>query len=224
MALPFNISTEFSYLTIQSVEFYHLLLLGYGMAAVNLFLITMILHVGGQIDILCEWLTNAFSRNIKHLSEEISMQSIITKHQQIILFAKKIENLYTYIALVILVSETLIICCAGFIIVTSLDAPDTAAILVKSVFFYMAMNLETFIYCFAGEYLSAKSKLIEIAAYDSVWYDCPATKSRNILFVILRSQKTLTITSGKIMILSLERFASVIKASASYISVLLAMY
>ncbi|XP_020289082.1 odorant receptor 13a-like [Pseudomyrmex gracilis] len=221
---PFNISTEVSYVIIQSVEFYHLLLLGYGMAIVNLFLITLILHVGGQIDILCEWLTNAFSANVIHLSKGITIRSIITKHQQIILFAKKIENLYTYIALVILLSETLIICCLGFIIVTSLGAPDAAAILIKSVLFYLSMNLEAFIYCFAGEYLSEKSKMIGHAAYDSVWYDCPTTEKRIILFVMLRSQKTLTITSGRIMVLSLERFTSVIKASASYISVLLAMY
>ncbi|XP_020289116.1 uncharacterized protein LOC109857342 [Pseudomyrmex gracilis] len=224
MALPFNISTESLYFTIQSVQFYHLLVLGYGMTIVNSFLVTLILHVGGQIDILCDWLTNVFSRNITHSSKEITMRSIIRKHQQIILFAKKIENLYMYIALTMLLSDTLIICCVGFIIVTSLDAPDAATILVKSGLFYITINLEAFIYCFAGEYLRAKSKMIGHAAYDSVWYDCPTTESRNILFVIVRSQKTLTITSGRMMDLSLERFTSVIKASASYISVLLAMY
>ncbi|XP_020289085.1 putative odorant receptor 92a [Pseudomyrmex gracilis] len=223
MAFPFNISTESIYLTVQSVQFYHLLLVGCGITIVNSLLVTLILHVGGQIDILCEWLTNAFSRNVRS-SEEITMRSIITKHRQIILFAENIDNLYTYIALMMLLSDTLIICCLGFIIVTSLDAPDAAAILVKSVLFYITMNLEAFIYCFAGEYLTAKSKMIGHAAYDSVWYNCPITESRIILFIILRSQKTLTITSGRIMDLSLERFTSVIKASASYISVLLAMY
>ncbi|XP_020289080.1 putative odorant receptor 92a [Pseudomyrmex gracilis] len=224
MALPFNISTEVKYVIIQSVEFYHLLSLSYGMAIVNLFLITLILHVGGQIDILCEWLTNAFSRNVPRSSKKITMRSIITKHQQIILFAENVENLYTYIALMLIVSDTLIICCLGFVIAISLDAPDVATILVKSILFYIAMNLEAFIYCFAGEYLSEKSKMIGHAAYNSVWYDCPTTEKRIILFVIIRSQKTLTITSGRIMVLSLERFTSVIKASASYISVLLAMY
>ncbi|XP_020289102.1 odorant receptor 13a-like [Pseudomyrmex gracilis] len=224
MEFPFNISTESIYLTVQSVQLYHLLLIGYCVAIVNLFLVILILHVGGQIDILCEWLTNAFSRHLTHLSEEITMRTIITKHQQIILFAENIENLYTYIALMILLSDTFIICCLGFIIVISLDAPNAAAILVKSVLFYITVNVEAFIYCVAGEYLSAKSKMIGHAAYHSVWYDYPTTESRIIVFVILRSQRTLTITSGKVMDLSLERFTSVIKASVSYLSVLLAMY
>ncbi|XP_014480042.1 PREDICTED: uncharacterized protein LOC106747210 [Dinoponera quadriceps] len=106
----------------------------------------------------------------------------------------------------------------------SLDEPNAAAILVKCFMFYVTMNLDVFIYCYAGEYLSAKSKLIGDAAYNSLWYNVAAKDSEMMVFVILRSQKRLTITCGKIMELSLERFTSVVKASASYMSVLMAMY
>jgi len=54
-----------------------------------------------------------------------------------------------------------------------------------------------------------QSKMIGNAAYDSLWYDFPAKESRTVLFLIVRSQKRLTITSGKIVDLSLERFTSV---------------
>lgn len=43
---------------------------------------------------------------------------------------------------------------------------------------------------------------------DSLWYDVTNEKSRIVLFIILRSQKWLTITIGKIMDFSLERFAN----------------
>ncbi len=105
----------------------------------------------------------------------------------------------------------------------------------KSILFYVAMNLEAFIYCFCGEYLSAKvstyrkinsfinsqlsqkylvfflfqSKMIGSAIYDSLWYNVSAKETQNVLFLIVRSQKRLTITSGKIVDLSLERFTSV---------------
>ncbi|CAL1674360.1 unnamed protein product [Lasius platythorax] len=224
MALPFNISTNSIYLAVQGVQFYHLFFVGCGITIINSLLVTLILHVSGQIDILRERLMKAFSKNATDSTEEISMQSLITKHQQIIVFSESIENLYTYIAFMMLLSDTLIICCLGYVIVTSLNAPNAAAILVKSVLFYITMNLEAFIYCLSGEYLSAKSKMIGNAAYDSLWYDFPAKESRIILFVIIRSQKRLTITSAKIMDLCLERFTSVVKASASYLSLLLAMY
>ncbi|KAF3054419.1 Odorant receptor 112 [Nylanderia fulva] len=223
MAFPFNISTNSIYVAIQSVQFYHLFLVACGITTINSLLVTLVLHVSGQIDILRERLMKAFSKNETDLTDEITIQTLIIKHQRIIVFSESIENLYTYIAFMMLLSDTLIICCIGYIIATSLDDPNAAAILVKSVLFYITINLEAFIYCLSGEYLSAKSKMIGNAAYDSLWYDFPAKESQIILFIILRSQKRLTITSGKIMDLSLERFTSVIKASASYLSLLLAM-
>ncbi|XP_032669889.1 odorant receptor 4-like [Odontomachus brunneus] len=232
MDFPFNISTNSIYIGITVVQFVHLMLVACGITVINSLLVTLILHDCGQIDMLCEWLTKLFSRDASLSTNEttsqstgkITMRSIIAKHQRIIKFSDNVEDVYTYIALMILLSDTLITCCLGFIIVTSIGTPNGGAILVKSVLFYITMNFEVFIYCFAGEYLSAKSKKIGNAAYDSLWYNTSIKNSRTILFVILRAQKRLTITSGKIVDLSLERFTSVVKASASYISVLLAMY
>ncbi|XP_025073100.1 odorant receptor 22c-like [Pogonomyrmex barbatus] len=224
MELPFEIKSTSVHIVVLITQFVHQTSAASMVGVINSLLLTSIIHICGQIDILREWLANIFSKKMAGSMDEITMRSLIIKHQRIIIFAENIENLYTYIALMMLLSDTLIICCLGFIIVTSLDTPNAAAILVKSVLFYITINLEAFIYCFSGEYLSAKSKMIGNAAYDSLWYNFPAKQSRIVLFLIVRSQKRLTITSGKIVDLSLEQFTSVIKASLSYISVLLAMY
>ncbi|XP_071568978.1 odorant receptor 13a-like [Temnothorax nylanderi] len=224
MELPFNISTNFIYTTVQSVQFCYLLfIVACGITTINSLLVTLIIHVCGQIDILRESLTK-ISKCSADSMDEITLRSLIIKHQRIIIFAENIETLFTYIAFMMLLSDTLIICCLGYIIVTSLNSPNVAAILVKTLIYYISMNAEAFIYCFCGEHLSAKSKMIGSAAYDSLWYDFSAKESRTILFLIVRSQKRLILTSGKILDLSLERFTSVVKASLSYISVLLAMY
>jgi len=55
----------------------------------------------------------------------------------------------------------------------------------------------------------SQSKEIGVAAYNCKWYDLKSTESRILLFVILRSQKQLTLTAGKMMDLSLEAFTSV---------------
>ncbi|XP_024871224.1 uncharacterized protein LOC112454203 isoform X2 [Temnothorax curvispinosus] len=185
MELPFNISTNFIYTTVQSVQYYYLLFIACGHGTINSLLVTLIIHVCGQIDILRESLTKISKCSVDSM-DEITLRSLIIKHQRIVIFAENIENLFTYIAFIMLLSDTTIICCLGFIIVTS--------------------------------------KMIGSAAYDSLWYDFTIEESRTMLFLIVRSQKRLTITSGKILDLSLERFTSVVKASLSYISVLLAMY
>ncbi|KAL0134017.1 hypothetical protein PUN28_001131 [Cardiocondyla obscurior] len=84
--------------------------------------------------------------------------------------------------------------------------------------------MEAFIFCFVGEYLSSKSQKIGDAAYESLWYQLNPNQNRDILIMIIRSQKHLTLTVGKVMDLSLKQFASIVKVSASYVSVLHAMY
>ncbi|KAI4495922.1 hypothetical protein M0802_008137 [Mischocyttarus mexicanus] len=112
----------------------------------------------------------------------------------------------------------------GLIVALSFDSDQGLVILAKTLPYYTVVNLEAFVLCFAGEYLTSKGKAIGEAAYTSTWYELKPNESRYFLLLILRSQKRLTITVGKFMDLSLEGFASILKASASYVSVLYAMY
>ncbi|KAL2731699.1 odorant receptor 63a-like isoform X2 [Vespula maculifrons] len=112
----------------------------------------------------------------------------------------------------------------GLIVTLSFDSDQGTVILAKTLPYYTVVNLEAFVLCFAGEYLTSKGKAIGEAAYTCTWYELRPNESRYFLLLILRSQKRLTITIGKFMDLSLECFASILKASASYVSVLYAMY
>ncbi|XP_018302560.1 odorant receptor 22c-like [Mycetomoellerius zeteki] len=223
MDLPFDANKKFIYESVIIVQFLYLLLCSDAIGLLNALLINLILHIGGQIDILCESLMTIFPKKEKDNLNYFTVKKIIKKHQKIVTFSEHIEDLYSYIAMVLFVSDTLIICCLGFTIVASIGGPDVLQNITRTLLFYLVMNMEAFIFCFAGEYLSAKSKSIGDAAYASHWYESGSRTNRIILFLIMRSQNQLTITIGKIMNLSLERFTSIIKASISYISVLLAM-
>ncbi|CAL1674356.1 unnamed protein product [Lasius platythorax] len=223
MDLPFDLNRKYVYELIIIIQFVHLLLCSCASGLLNALLINLILHVGGQINILCEWLMEIFPLKEKRDLSLFMIKKIIKKHQQIIIFSEHIEDLYSNIALMLFVSDTLIICCLGFVMVASVGTPDAVKMIIRTLLFYFVVNLEAFTFCFAGEYLSTKSNSIGDAAYNSFWYESNSKDSRTIFFIIMRSQKQLTITIGKIRNLSLEQFSSVIKASASYISVLLAM-
>ncbi|XP_077261498.1 odorant receptor 4-like [Temnothorax americanus] len=224
MDLPFNVNRRFVYETVITVQFFHLLLSANAVGLLNAFLITLILHISGQIDILRKSLIEIFPKEKKLSPSHFMINRIIKKHQKIITFSQHIEDLYSYISMVLFVSDTLLICCLGFTMVTSIGRPDAFNSIIKTVLFYFLMNSEAFIFCFAGEYLSTKSKSIGDAAYNSTWYELDSRDSRIILLLIMRSQNQLTITIGKIMNLSLEQFSNIIKTSASYLSILLAMY
>ncbi|XP_071643180.1 odorant receptor 4-like isoform X1 [Temnothorax longispinosus] len=223
MDLPFDVNRRFVYEFVIIVQFFHMLICANSMGLINALLINLILHISGQIDILRKSVLELFPKENKCSTNRSMVKRVITKHQNVITFSEHIEDLYSYISMVLFVSDTLLICCLGFTMVTSIGQPDASESIIRNFLFYLAVNIEVFIFCFAGEYLSAKSKSIGDAAYDSLWYESDFRDGRSVLLLIMRSQNQLTITIGNIANLSLEQFSSILKASASYISVLLAM-
>ncbi|XP_014480074.1 PREDICTED: odorant receptor 4-like [Dinoponera quadriceps] len=219
---PFNIQMQSTYKFVLTAELIQLIMSSWGMGVINALLLVLTLHIGAQIDILCCWLTELMSVQGANNRNNM-MRKIIQKHQKIIYFTDNIENLYTFIALLQFVSNVLMICLLGFLIITALDNPNAMEKIVRSLSYYSVTNLEAFIFCYAGEYLINKSKAIGNAAYDTSWYNMEPEQSRIILFIILRSQKQLTLTIGKMMNLSLQQFANIMNSAGSYISVLLAM-
>ncbi|XP_032669856.1 odorant receptor 4-like isoform X2 [Odontomachus brunneus] len=222
--IPFNVNTQLTYRSILIVEFLFVIMCAWAAGVTNALLLSLTLHVAGQMDILRKCFTQLVPRaNEDKYQSIVTLNQIIKKHQKIINFSKSIENLYTQIAFLQFASNMIMICSLGFLIVTAIGSPNAVEQIMRSLLFYTITNLEAFIFCFAGEYLSNKSKLIGIAAYNTEWYDLKPKDGRILLFIILRSQKQLTLTAGKITELSLQSFASIMNASGTYLSVLLAM-
>ncbi|XP_053989970.1 uncharacterized protein LOC128882397 isoform X5 [Hylaeus volcanicus] len=99
-----------------------------------------------------------------------------------------------------------------------------SVVIMKCFPYYVAVNCEAFILCYTGQYLSEKSDDITEVVYDSLWYELNPREARIILLVIMRSQKQLKLTVAQFTTLSLQAFANMLKASASYVSLLLAVY
>ncbi|XP_026823983.1 odorant receptor 13a isoform X2 [Ooceraea biroi] len=157
MNFPFHSDTQLIYAIMLIAQFLYLLLCSIGVSTLNALLIVLILHLAGQIDILRRWLTEIlFSEENGYKPSAVMIKKIIEKHQNIINFSEDIENLYSRIALILFVSDTLIICFVGFVLVTSIGASNSFFTILKILAFYFVMNFEAFVYCFAGEYLSSK--------------------------------------------------------------------
>ncbi|KAH0956772.1 OrV12 [Eciton burchellii] len=223
MELPFESNASPVYEVVMVTQFFHQLAAATIVGVLNALIVSLILHVGGQIDIMCRGLVEISSGNSAFDLPTTSIKTLIHRHQRIIALSTDIETLFSYIALMQFLWNTSVICCLGFLIVFSINDTQGSTMLIKSLFFYVVITLEAFIFCYAGEYLSAKSRMIGDAAYEAKWYNSSPMQSRFLLLLILRSQRKLTITIGKFMDLSLERFTTIIKASASYVSVLHAM-
>ncbi|KAL0133979.1 hypothetical protein PUN28_001119 [Cardiocondyla obscurior] len=176
---------------------------------INALLATLVIHVGGQVDIMRQAIMEVHSTNDLTISLNV-FRDLVRRHRKIIALSNDIESLFSTISLLQLLWNTLIICCTGFMIILALSSSKAAmAILMKSMFLYIAKTLEVFVFCYAGEFLSSKSKSISDVVYESLWYDMVPSDRRILLFIMVRSQKRLTITAGKVFDLTLEGFMSV---------------
>ncbi|XP_015440204.1 PREDICTED: odorant receptor 13a-like [Dufourea novaeangliae] len=223
MELPLASYERPAYQYVMIAQFVQLMFVATAIGTIDAFMITLILHVGGQVEMMHQALAAVCSKNKEQCLPKSTVKRLVNRHQKILNFTKYIENLFSYIALMQILCNTISICCIGFLMVVSFDTDQNLRNVIKILFFYIAIVLEAFIFCFAGEYLSSKSTSINSAAYNSLWYLWKPNESRTMLLFMIRSQKRSTITAGNVMELSLEGFATIMKASASYMSVLLAM-
>lgn len=83
----------------------------------KLFRVLQILHVSGQIDTMRQDIIEISNSNYDTGTFFTVVRSLIYKHQKIIALSENIENLYSYIALMQLLWNTLVICCTGFVII-----------------------------------------------------------------------------------------------------------
>lgn len=91
------------------------------------FIHLQILHVGGQVDIIRQAIREVHRNSNDELSTSLTIiDDLIHRHRKIITLSDDIENLFSSIALIQLLWNTLIICFAGFlfIFVSEIDCFD----------------------------------------------------------------------------------------------------
>ncbi|CAK9818436.1 Odorant receptor 85b [Anthophora plagiata] len=224
MELPFEATMSPLYETILIIQFIFQALVVYGSATSMVLIAVLILHVGSQIDLFCQNVTEISDNTKLKESRELAIKDVIIRHQRIIQLCKNIETIFTYISLYQFLSNTMIICFLGFILAISLQTEQATALIIKCFPYYIVINCEAFILCYTGEYLTSKSECINESVYNFLWYKLNIQEARIVLLIILRSQKELILTAGKFVNLSLAAYANMLKASVSYVSVLHAMY
>ncbi|XP_032669900.1 odorant receptor 13a-like [Odontomachus brunneus] len=221
LLLPFDAEQSPVYELIVLVLYLHSMSMIYIDNLLTSLILSLVFHASGQIEIMCQELKASSEKIPPYGSLAYTTRMLIQNHNKLILFSKNIDKLFSYIALMQVFGNTIIICFLGLVVMISHTI--TVIDLLKIFFAYFGITMELFVYCFVGEHLGHKSKLLGDAGYDSLWYNMSSSHSKNILLIIIRSQKQLTITAGGMANLSFEAFTSIMKASASYMSVLNAM-
>ncbi|XP_066598340.1 odorant receptor 82a-like [Prorops nasuta] len=222
-SFPFDKNKSPYYEFIIVFQIFNTILVSAISASTFCLILVLVLHVGGQIEIINEELMNISSSESKQDITGI-ISRIIEKHQKAIYLSKKIESLFSNIAMLQFIINTLAICISCFIIIITITTDFTFITLMKFAMYYVVSNLEVLVLCYAGEYLSNKSLTVVDAIYNSCWYNLNRSDNQLLLLMTLRAQHQFVITAAKFITLSLQCFSKITRTSASYLSLLLAIY
>ncbi|XP_050445050.1 odorant receptor 43a-like [Cataglyphis hispanica] len=184
------------------------------------FLGLLVFHICAQMEILRNRLLNI--NGFKNFNVGLSMS--VRNHIRLIRSVDIIDKTFNLMLLALLVYFGILFCLQGFLIISMID--DGGNVSFVRICWLVSVLINTFVhmcvYCVVGEILIEKCEGICYAAYEYAWYTLKPNEARSLMLIMIRAERPLYITAGKIFPMTLSLFCSLIKTSAGYISVLLA--
>ncbi|XP_014605632.1 PREDICTED: uncharacterized protein LOC106787618 [Polistes canadensis] len=174
------------------------------------------MYLCGQFEVLKMNFANLKCKNNRSNQK---FDTLVRRHCHLIRLADNLEEAFNMIILIQLLMSALLLCVEGFQMLVSLDENDTIAA-AKHAVLIVTLLVQLFIYSYAGDMLESKTAEIVLGVYDSSWYTFDTSSIKNLAFVMFYGRIPRQVTAGKFVSMNLLTFKEIIKASASYFSVL----
>ncbi|XP_071626206.1 odorant receptor 13a-like isoform X2 [Temnothorax longispinosus] len=189
--------------------------------SIDIFLVLIILHTCGQLEIFrCRLVSLVVCKNFNKV-----LNNIIATHVRLIRFAENIDNMYSLMMLIMILYFGIVFCLNGFLLTVFLINKKTDKVAVTEMYyttiFLISLLMNTFLYCGAGELITEQSNSVHRALCDLEWYKLESRKARNLILLMIRTNHPFRVTAGKVIPLTLATFCSLLKTSSGYISFLL---
>ncbi|PSN35479.1 Odorant receptor 50d [Blattella germanica] len=214
--------------------------------------LTLIICLTGQFELLCDALRNMLTNvnyRLQHNSDkgstkwkskeleedasysdeptdlflaeaEIYLKECIKHHQSLIEFAEKFDNVWKTTFFVQFLTASFLVCFLGF---QAMLMPFGLN-LIKMLIFIFVELFELGVACKFGSDLMTQSEDVYRAVYDSDWYNQSTRFKQSARMLIMRAQKPVRLTAGRLGILSQPLFAAILRSSYSYLALLRQMH
>ncbi|CAD6213520.1 GSCOCT00004112001.3-RA-CDS [Cotesia congregata] len=166
--------------------------------------------IGGRLKNLTSG-TKAKDNSLKSLVVCIKM------HKDILKFSELLEENYTNYFFLLLGNIVLGLTVTGFqLTVLATDIGDK----IKCIWYGTGQVIHLFVLSYFGQKLINCSEYINESICESKWYNYSQKTKLLIILVLMRGKIITTLSAGKIYIMSIENFSSVMKSSMSFFTVL----
>ncbi|KYN19770.1 Putative odorant receptor 22c [Trachymyrmex cornetzi] len=209
----------FTYCAVEVLQFVQILVNGISQCGNDGFFFDLTMHMCGQFAILR---MNFNTLGCDEFSCCSKLDILLKRHYRLVYLSHYLERAFTLVILAQILMSVVVLCVEGFLLLLSLEINDvlTAA---KHGVFIISLLVQLFLYCFAGQTLEFQSKKLAYAIYESPWYTFDVNVMKNLPLIILRAASPQQLTAGKFVAINFMTFKEILKASASYLSVLRVM-
>ncbi|KAF7382716.1 hypothetical protein HZH66_013118 [Vespula vulgaris] len=207
-------STYWTVFVLQSIQLFNAVLIESGN---DVFFFGISMQVCGQLDSL-RILLGEF-RQEKEEDRVREIREFVDKHAHLLGLARRIEDTFTNVLLVLLMTNGMHICLTGIQILL-LSRQNDVVPLIKATVAFVVILIQLFLYSYAGDFLSSLTQDIYHVIYNYPWYELSPNNVRNLVFIIMRAHKPFRLRAGRFYPMDIDSFKNILKASFSYFSVL----
>ncbi|XP_017759706.1 PREDICTED: odorant receptor 85b-like [Eufriesea mexicana] len=217
---PLDIQQSPIYKVVYCMQCIYVLIIGnITMAAFSLTAI-FITHASGQIKIQTSRLENLKMKGkMLETGFENCLAIIVKDHTEILRFTKNVEKTLRELFFVEVIVSTLLICLLQYYCMMEWQISDSVAISTY-IILLSSFIFNIFIFCYVGELLLGQGSEIATASYEVEWYNLPGRKARDIVMLLAISKYPPKLTAGRVLVLSMNAFVAILKASLVYLNLL----
>ncbi|KAF3054282.1 Odorant receptor 085 [Nylanderia fulva] len=214
----FHISMS-TYLMIFVLEYIYLMIMCTSNHGSDSLFLHITLHVCGQLQILR---TSFINFDVTSPDVYKRFNALILRHDHLIKMARKLAEIVSFVLVVQLFISSMLICIVGFQFIVAMATSDFS-MMSKSFMVLSAFLAQLTVYSIVGDYLKTQMEEVAQSVYQCAWYNLPTKVARNIVFIMMWNQLPIKLQAGNFIVVDLGTYMSILKTSASYLSVLRVM-
>ncbi|XP_020285681.1 uncharacterized protein LOC109855631 [Pseudomyrmex gracilis] len=192
----------------------------------DVFYVTLIEHCCGQFEALRYRLENAFEHEcnnnvllVRTSTKDKCYLNIvysIRRHTETMQFVAIMNSVFNVPLFVHLASSLLILSVLEYQIATTTDV----GLIVHHVSYFNGLLFNVFFENWQGQKIINSSEKVFESAYNTKWYNMSIATKKLLLMIMMESKQSLSLTAGKLVVLSYITFNAVVRSSASYFMLL----
>ncbi|XP_076375598.1 uncharacterized protein LOC143258931 [Megalopta genalis] len=214
LELPENL-----YSVVSIAEFLMTVLMACGNLGSDTMFFGIMFHLCGQVEVL----KLDFSRFLEDGADSTKrFNALVNRHCHLLTLAEDLHDTIGSVLVLQLSSSCFLICLTGVQFILSLQMKNFAMV-IKAFMVVNIMLCQLYAYSYVGEYSKNQFEGIGYLAYCSDWYNAPCNLSRNIIFILMKSEYPVQLKAGNYFPINLQTYMSILKTSMSYLSVLRVM-